>query len=372
MDSVRVAAAALTRFVAATFRAAGVTEADADCVAQALVAADLEGHASHGVIRAADYLRAIDQGLTDVRARPEIVADELATARVDGHHGFGQVAGRFAIGVAIAKAREHGVSAVALVRCTHVGRLGDYVALAAAEGMVGLAFCTATGAAGRVAPFGSTQPLLGTNPFAVGVPSADPEPVVLDFATSVVAEGKLQVARNKGESVPEGWLLSPDGQPTTDPSDHYIGGPLLAFGGHKGSGLAIVNDLLGGILAGKGTPALPGLVSGNGVLFVVIDVRRLRPLADFLAGVAAHSGMIRSAAPASGFDAVMVPGDPERRAAAEHERHGIPIDAATWKALTEAAAARGVDAPERLPDGEQAPSDAGHALAATEPEGPPP
>ena len=372
MASVRVAATALTRFVAATFRAAGATEADADCVAQALVAADLEGHPSHGVIRAPPYLQAIEEGSLDLQAQPEVVGDDGATARVDGHDGFGQVAGRFAIEVAIAKAREHGVATVALVRSSHVGRLGDYVALAAAEGMVGLGFCTATGPAGRVAPFGGREPIFGTNPLAIAVPSADGRPVLLDFATSVVAEGKLQLALNKGESIPEGWLLSPDGEPTTDPSDHYVGGPLLAFGGHKGSGLAIVNDLLGGILAGKGTPALPGLVSGNGVLFVVIDVRRLQPVADFLAGVAAHSRMIRSAAPASGFDAVMVPGDPERRAAAEHERHGIPIDAATWKALTEAAAARGVDAPERLPDGEQAPSDAGHALAATEPEGPPP
>ena len=350
MSPVRVAARDLERFVATTFRAAGARAEDAACVAQALLAADLAGHASHGVIRAAPYLEAIDRGSIDLRARPELVSDDGATARVDGHDCFGQVAGRVAMDIAIRKAREHGVSSVALFRSYHVGRLGDYVELAAAEGMIGLGFCTATGAAGRVAPFGSREPLFGTNPFAAAIPSADGRTVVSDFATSVVAEGKLRVAVNKGESIPEGWLLSPDGEPTTDPNDHYVGGPLLAFGAHKGSGLAIVTDLLGGVLAGNGTRALPGLVSGNGVLFIVIDIHRLRPLDEVLSGVAAHSGMIRNAAPAAGFEAVMVPGDPERRATAEHERRGVPIDETTWRALTDAAASRGVDAPPCMAD----------------------
>jgi len=350
MPTVRVAADDLTRYVAAGLRAAGATEADAACVAGALVAADVAGHASHGILRAPAYLASIDEGAIDLRARPELTGEEGATARVDGHDGFGQVAGRFAMEVAIRKAREHGVSSVALVRTTHVGRLGDYVAMAADAGMVGLAFCTATSANGRVAPYGSVQAVFGTNPFAAAIPSADGRTVLCDFATSAVAEGKLQIAVNKGQPVPEGWLLSPDGRPTTDPSDHYAGGPLLAFGGYKGSGLAIVTDLLGGVVAGKGTPALPGLVAGNGVLFIVIDIRRLTPLDQVLAGVAAHSGMIRSAAPAPGVDAVMVPGDPERRAAADNERRGVPIDAATWRALTEAMASRGVSPPPCVAD----------------------
>lgn len=350
LASVRIAAKPLEQFVSATFHAAGAKKHDADCVAKSLVTADLAGHPSHGVIRVASYLQAINQGLIDVRANPEVIGDDGATARVDAHDCFGQVAGRFAIGVAIAKAREYGVSTVALFRSYHVGRLGDYVAHAAAEQMVGLGFCTATGADGRVAPFGSKEPIFGTNPFAAAIPSSDSQPVILDFATSAVAEGKLRVAVNKGESVPEGWLLTPDGEPTSDPSDHYIGGPLLTFGGHKGSGFAIINDLLGGVLAGKGTRALPGLVSGNGVLFVVIDVCRLQPVIDFLAGVAAHSQMIRNATPAPGIEEVMVPGDPEQRAAAKHERYGIPIDIATWTALTDAAGAHSIKPPECLPD----------------------
>ncbi len=350
MPPVRVAARDLTRFVAATFRAAGATDEDAGCVAGALVAADLAGHASHGVIRTAAYLEAIDQGSIDLRARPELVGDDGATARVDAHDCFGQVAGRFAIDVAIRKAREHGVASVGLFRSAHVGRLGDYVELAAEAGMIGLGFCTATGAAGRVAPFGSKEPLFGTNPFAAAIPSADGRTVICDFATSVVAEGKLRVALHKGESIPLGWLLNDAGEPTTDPGDHYTGGPLLTFGAHKGSALAVVADLLGGVLAGNGTRALPGLVSGNGVLFIVIDAGRLRSLADVLAGVAAHAEMIRNAAPAPGVEAVMVPGDPERRAAADYERSGVPIDAATWRALTEAAAARGVNAPACVPE----------------------
>ena len=209
MPSVRVAARDLTRCVAAALRAAGATDADAECVASALVASDLAGHASHGIIRAPSYLEAIDQGSIDLRARPELTGEDGATARVDGHDGFGQVAGRFAMDVAIRKAREHGVSSVALVRTTHVGRLGDYVELAADAGMVGLGFCTATSAAGRVAPYGSVEPVFGTNPFAAAIPSADGRTVLCDFATSVVAEGKLQIAVNKGESVPGRMAAEP-------------------------------------------------------------------------------------------------------------------------------------------------------------------
>ncbi len=352
MTSVRITSSALDRFVAAILITAGATENDADCVAQALVAADLAGHASHGVIRVVPYLQMINQGLIDVHASPELVEDGGATARVNAHDCFGQVAGQFAIRLAVTKAREHGVSTVALFRASHVGRLGDYVEYASNKQMIGLAFCTATGAAGRVAPYGSKDPIFGTNPFAAGIPSEGNCPVILDFATSAVAEGKLRVAVNKGESVPEGWLLDPDGEPTTDPSDHYIGGPLLPFGEHKGSGLGIINDLLGGILAGTGTRALPGMVSGNGVLFVVIDVRSMQPVDDFLTGVAAHSQMIRNATPAPGVKEVMVPGDPERRSTIDREQYGIPIDAATWSALTEAAASSGVDAPDPLPNEE--------------------
>ena len=350
MCSVRVAADDLKRCVASAFGSAGATEADAECVASALVASDLAGHASHGVIRVSAYLEAIDQGSIDPQGQPELTGNDGATARIDGHAGFGQVAGRFAIDVAIRKARAHGVSSVALVRTNHVGRLGDYVELAADSGMVGLGFCTATSATGRVAPFGSTEPLFGTNPFAAAIPSADRRTVICDFATSMVAEGKLRLEVNKGELIPEGWILSPDGEPTTNPQDHYAGGSLLAFGGHKGSGLAILTDLLGGVLAGKGTPALPGLVAGNGILFVVIDIRRLRPLHEVLASVAAHGEMIRSAAPAPGVETVMVPGDPERHAVAEHERLGVPIDATTWSALTEAIAAHGIAPPPFMAD----------------------
>ena len=147
--------------------------------------------------------------------------------------------------------------------------------MAAKQGMIGLGFCSATGHSGRVAPYGGRKPILGTNPFAAAVPVDGSAPILVDFATSVVAEGKLRLAINQGKRVPEGWILDADGEPTTDPHLHYQGGPLLPMGGensgHKGFGLSLLMDLLGGALAGRPMPGRPGHVSGNGVIFIVLE-----------------------------------------------------------------------------------------------------
>jgi uncharacterized oxidoreductase len=266
---------------------------------------------------------------------------------IDAQNGFGQIAAAFAIQTAIDKAKIHGVSATGLRHCNHIGRLGEWVEMAAKQEMIALCFANGGRPGGLVAPFGGAGRLWGTNPIAAGVPLGGHDPVVVDFATSIVAEGKVRVAHNKGQSLPEGWIQRADGQPSTIPADLYNGGVLLPAAGHKGYGLALLVELLGGLLTGQGSPAFPDYASlKNGVVFVVISTAAFRPAADFLADGATLYDRIKATPPAPGFAEVLLPGEPEQRTAVERRRSGIPIDETTWGQLVAAAADFGVAVPE--------------------------
>ncbi|GAB4520032.1 MAG: Ldh family oxidoreductase [Anaerolineae bacterium] len=337
---------ALTELVASIFQAAGAPESTAQLVARSLVSSDLVGHASHGVVRVKQYLDAIAAGDVDPRAEPRIVRETPVIAVVDGQWSFGQVAAHFSMEVGIEKARNLGLSAVALDRAYHVGRLGEWVQMAADAGMIGLAFCNGGRVGGAVAPFGGRGRILGTNPIAAGIPVAGRPPVIIDFATSATAEGKLRVARNRGQSIPEGWIVGPDGQPSTNPEDFYAGGALLPAAGHKGYGLSLLVEFLGGLLTGRGVPAFEGFKPGNGVLFLVLAVEPFRDRDAFLAEAAELCQRVKSTPPAAGFDEVLLPGEPEWRTASRRAEEGIPVDDATWGQLAEAAARYGVSMPE--------------------------
>jgi uncharacterized oxidoreductase len=335
----------LIDFVQRIFQAAGATGRSARLVAESLVASDLAGHESHGVVRVSQYLNSIASGALDPAAEPVIAHETATIALVDARRGFGQVAAHFAIQVAIAKARAHGLAASGLINCNHVGRLGEWVQMAADQGTIGLAFCNGGGPRGAVAPYGGATRLLGTNPIAAAVPVAGRPPVVIDFATSAVAEGKLRVARNRGLPVPEGLILAPDGRPSTNPEDFYAGGVLLPAAGHKGYGLSLLVELLGGLLTGSGSPVLAGFGGGNGVLFLVLAIEAFRPPEAFLADAAVLCGQVKATPPAPGFAEVLLPGEPEHQTAARRRIDGIPIDQVTWAQLTAAAAERGVVVP---------------------------
>ena len=209
-------------------------------MARSLVLSNLVGHDSHGVIRLAQYAAWIADGQIRPAAAARRPAPQAA-AVVDGGWGFGQPAAQLATRTAAELAREHAVAAVTIRDCNHVGRLGEYVAELASAGLMGLAFCN-SGAV--VAPFGGTGRALGTNPFAWAAPGAGPDPLVLDFSTAGVAEGKLRVAGAEGREVAPGLIVDSGGQPTTRPEDFFAGGALLPFGGHKGSGMSIMIELL--------------------------------------------------------------------------------------------------------------------------------
>ncbi len=221
---------------------------EARTVARRLVDSNLVGHDSHGVLRVSKYLEWMRAGTLKPNTAPTVVFESDTIAIIDGHLGFGQVIGEFAAKLGIAKAAAKGIAMVGLTNCGHLGRVGDWADIAAAAGQVSLHFLNTSGAL-RVAPFGGSDRRLSTNPISIGVPVEGRDPVVLDVTTSTVAEGKLMVAVNKGEKVPEGWIIDRNGAPTTEPKDFYAGGALLTVGAHKGSGLSMVTDLLAGAVS---------------------------------------------------------------------------------------------------------------------------
>jgi LDH2 family malate/lactate/ureidoglycolate dehydrogenase len=337
----------LIGFVTQIFTGAGAPQDTAELVARSLVMSDMAGHESHGVVRVRQYLDQIGRDDIDPKAKPEIIADRGAVFNVDAHKSFGQLSASFTVAEAIRRAKQYGICTAGLFHSGHVGRLGEWVEMAADENTIALAFCNGGGPTpGRVAPFGAAEPLLGTNPVAAGIPVDDDMPVVLDFATSAVAEGKVRVARNRGKSIPEGWILNSEGLPTTDPNDLYNDGVLLPAAGHKGYGLSLLVEFLGGILAGNSCPGLPEYLPRNGVLFIVLDIAAFQPADQFLETSGKYAGMIRTLRPAPGFDEVLLPGDPEHRNIDRRMATGIDVDDTTWGQLTDAAATYGVDVPQ--------------------------
>lgn len=319
--------------------AAGVPADTARQVAASLVEANLSGHDSHGVIRLIQYVRGIEHGLIDPQAQLEVLRETSTTALVDAHGAFGQIAARRGMEIAVEKARQHALGAVGLRRSGHIGRLGEYAAMAVEHGMIGWVTCNSSP---LTAPYGGVDRVFGTNPFAYAFPRSG-QPFVMDFATSVAAEGKVRVAAAKGEPVPEGWLLDRDRNPTTDPADLYDGGVLLPLGGHKGYGFLMVADLLSGALTGHGcTSLVEHWTGGNGVFLMAIDIAAFCPVEELTDTVDRLSACIKAGRKAPGFDEILIPGEPELRAKAQREREGVHLPEATWQEMVELAGQYGL------------------------------
>ena len=327
----------LSTHAARLFEAAGTPPDIAHLVAESLVLSDLMGHPSHGVRRVPRYIELIREGRTVPDARPRLVRETAVTGVVDGRSGFGQLAARYAATVACDKAAAEGLAAVGLYNSSHVGRLGEWVTLAAERGLIGLAFCNGGPRGGQVAPFGGAGRVFATNPLAAAVPLPDQPPLVVDFATSMSAEGKLAVARDRGVPVPEGTILDGGGNPTTDPADYFNGGMLLPAGGHKGSGLALLVDVLGGIVTGVGCPSCDQFTPLNGVFFLVLDPACMRARDEVDRDLASLVRAIKATPPAAGFDEVLLPGEPEQRNRARQAEAGVMVDEPAWRSLKGAA-----------------------------------
>ena len=343
-------AEALQEIVASIFRAAGADADKAAVVAESLVATELAGHHSHGVMRVPQYIGAIRSGHLKPNAEPRRVMDEGPLGVIDGGWGFGQIAARAAAEFAAEKAHEHGVSCIALRNSNHAGRIGEYTELVAAEGLAGIAFVTGHGRAGLVAPLGGLTRQLNTNPVAITVPGTEGFPLTFDAATCAAAEGKIRLARNRGESVPEGWFMDAEGRPSTDPND-FAGPPpgaLLPLGGisaHKGYALAFLVDLLAGAITDAGCSGRHER-NGNAMLMLAIDIARFIPLAEFRQHVRGLVEHVRSAPLAPGATEILLPGEPEHRAREQQAETGIEIDEQTWRQIIEAAGSVGLEAEE--------------------------
>ena len=343
-----VDAGELTSYVKRMFEALGAPAPDADAVASHLVDANLKGHDSHGVIRASQYVARTQEGRYRPGTTPVIEQDTATTTVVNGNWNYGQVVGRFTMDHAIRKARDQGVSVAVAHRGGHAGRIGAYGEQAAQAGMIAIACVNLHGGGQLVAPFGGGRRRLGTNPIVFAAPTEDPEaPFVLDMATSVGAEGKVRVARNRGVELQPGWILDGDGRPSTEPLDLYGGDPpgsrqpgaLLPVGGpvgYKGFGLSMAVEFLAGALLPTVATRPDDEVGGNAIFMTVIDPEHFAGRGPFEHSLSNLIEMVKEPPFAEGFDEVMTAGEPERRRKADRLVSGIELEDTTWAQLVEA------------------------------------
>ena len=325
----------------------GSSPAEVDAVVDNLIEANLQGHDSHGIGMLPRYADAFKEGNLTPNAHVAVTADLGAMLRLDGQAGFGQVIGQEALTLGIERAKLHGSCIVALGNSHHLGRIGAWAEQAAQQGLVSIHFVNVISRA-IVAPYGGGDARFGTNPFCVGVPLSGREPVILDFATSVIAQGKTRVAHNKGETVDPGCLIDDQGRETQNPRYTVIPplGALLTFGGHKGAGLALICELLGGALAAGMTQRDHDGSKRrvlNGMLTVLIDPARLGDTPAFEAEAQAFLDWMKASPPREGFEPVMAAGEPERQRRARRMAEGVPVDITTWREILDAASVLGVN-----------------------------
>lgn len=335
-------------------RAAGSHAAEARTVAANLVLANLTGHDSHGAGMLPRYVDAVLEGGLEPNTGARLVLDSGTLLALDGQRGYGQVVGEQAMQMAIARTREHGSCIMSVARAHHLGRIGHWAEMAVAQGFVAIHFVNVLSRP-VVAAWQGGDGRFGTNPFCVGIPLAGRAPFILDFATSRVAQGKMRVAHNEGRRVDPGYLIDTFGRPTDDPGVVVVAqkegppgrlfGALLPFGEHKGYGLAVACELLGGALTGGGTwhrEADDARAVYNGMLSILIDPRRLGSASAFEQEALAFIDWLRASPPAPASGGVQIAGDPERTTRAARERDGIRVDPQTWREICEAGAKLGL------------------------------
>jgi len=350
--------AALRRVVAAIFERAGCDAEESTRIAYYLSCASLTGHDSHGVIRTQRYIEWLREGRVKAGQTLKIITESDVMAMVDGQYGFGQTIGPQAVQMGIDKARQQGVSIIALRHSGHLGRIGDWAEMAAAANQVSLHFVNVSGSL-LVAPFGGVERRMSTNPIAIGVPLSGSPPIIHDFATSRVAEGKVLVAQKGGKPVPGDSFIGPDGQlsanplllygevePGRSPNPRLGPGALRTMGEHKGSGLAFLCEMLAGALTGSGCAGTLHERERpicNGMLSIYLDMDFFDSEHRFAQEARQYIEFFKSSQPAASDGEVLIPGDVERRTRAEREREGLPLPSDAWRSIVAAAHSVGLD-----------------------------
>lgn len=330
------------------FQAAGSEPYEAEAVTDHLVRANLAGHDSHGVGMIPNYIVSLKAGLLKPNLHAQLVKDEGSIMMYDGGFGYGQVQGKEAMAGALERAKGTGLVLMTLRNAHHIGRIGTYGEQAIEAGFISLHFVNVTGHPPVVAPYGGREARFITNPVCIAVPGTQQtEALLLDMATSKIALGKARVAMNKGVSAPDGSLIDPEGRPTNDPNVVFQEpkGALLPFGDYKGSGLALLCELLGGGLSGGGT-AQPGNERHgaivNNMFTLIVDPGRLVERDWLGAELDALVAYVKGTPPDAVTDRVRVAGEPERETKTLREVGGIPLAEGAWTKIVEAAREVGV------------------------------
>ena len=335
------------------FKAKSCNNYEAKTIAERLCGSNLKGHDSHGIVRVPRYVLWMEWGWVFPNIKPELIVDSGALALIDAKQGFGQVAGEFAVDEGIKRAKLHGVSVVGLKNSGHLGRIGDWSERAADAGLVSLHFVNVRGSL-LVAPFGGSDRRGSTSPLSIGVPSKDTDHIILDMATSTVAEGKVMVAQKGGKPLPAGALIDSNGNLTINPEVMYGKinenevpnsengtGAITAFGLHKGSGINFMMEILGGALTGSGVSA--GIDDkekrkfANGMLSLYVKVDNMVNFEYFLNEVRSYADFVRSSPPANKNEKVLIPGDKEISTYKDRLSNGLPVAPIVWQNIKQTA-----------------------------------
>jgi LDH2 family malate/lactate/ureidoglycolate dehydrogenase len=315
------------------FVAIGSPVEEARLVSEFLVRANLTGQDSHGVMRITQYVKAIELGEIRPGAKIEVTRETPSSALLNGNWGFGQVVAKKAMEIAIEKAKENSISTVCAFNLYHIGRLADYTEMALRSDMIGIAMANSTK---RVAPHGGREPLLSTAPISCAFPTGKEKPFILDIATSVCAEGKVRVTLHKGEKLPDGYIIDKDGNPSNNPEDLYRGGAILPLGGdsvgYKGFGLALVAEVLSGILSGDGC-AYEARKKGNGVFFEVVDIESFISVDDFKRQIDSLIQAVKSSKLRPRFGEILIPGELESETEQKRLKEGVYVPEKTWREI---------------------------------------
>ena len=343
-----VAPEAMSDYVSAVFHARGVPAGDARIIADCLVRADLRGVDTHGVTRIGIYLERLEKGLVNPKPALTPVQTTPVVAHLDGRDGFGFVVATRAMETSIAMAKQYGLGLTGVKRSTHFGMAACYLLQAVEAGFIGIVF---TNASPAMPPWGGREALLGTSPFAVGIPGGARGPVILDMAPSVAARGKIRKALREGRPIPEGYALDGEGRPTTDPAA-ALEGVVLPMGGPKGSGLSMLMDVLGGVITGA---AFAGDVGNQyedferpqdvGHFIMALRPDLFMPQAEMLARMDTLLDRVKASPRAEGFDEILAPGEPEARHEARRRREGVPYRMADLEPLLDLGRAGGLPLP---------------------------
>ncbi len=342
-----LAAPQLIPFVQRLFEAHDVPAAVAQRVARSLVLSNLKGHDSHGIFRVIQYIDWLSRGWINPRAELEVLQDDGAILMTDGHYGFGQYIGRQATQMATDKTRQLGTCILTLRRSGHLGRIGEFAELAAEAGLVHFSLANVHGGGVLVAPHGGRERRLSANPLTAAAPLEGGEAIVMDMATSTIAEGKLKVAWARGEEVSPGLFLNGQGQPSTRPEEFYGDPPgaLLPMAGHKGFALSVFAEIFAGALAGGSCSRSDQPRVANGWFALFVDPRRFAGQEFFDGECSRFRDWVKSSRLQDGFSEVLMPGEPEARMFEERSREGIPVEDDTWSKVAAIAASVGVQLP---------------------------